>query len=48
MERLREAPFWGSYKMPSNLAIRRAPFVVLVNFIRKLGLQKRRKGPLEA
>ena len=27
-------------RMPSNLGIKRAPFLVLGNFIRKLGLQK--------
>ena len=33
--------------MPSNLVIKRAPFLVLDNFIRSLGLQKGKKGPLE-
>ena len=33
-------------RMPSNLGIQRAPFLILGNFIRNLGLQKRKKGPL--
>ena len=30
--------------MPSSLGIKRAPFLVLGNFIRNLGLQKGNKG----
>ena len=33
--------------MPSNLGIKRAPFLVLGNFIRNLGLEKGKKGPLK-
>ena len=33
-------------RMPSNLGIKRAPFLVLTNFIRNLRLQKGKKGPL--
>ena len=32
--------------MPSNLRMKRAPFLALGNFIRNLGLQKGKKGPL--
>ena len=34
-------------RMPSNLGIERAPFLVLGNFIRNLGLEKGKKGPLK-
>ena len=32
--------------MPSNLGVKRAPFLVSGKYIRKLGLQKGKKGPL--
>ena len=42
------SPFCGfsilKPRMPSNLAIKRAPFLVLGNFIRSLGLQKGTTG----
>ena len=33
-------------RMPNNLGMQKAPFLVLGNFIRSLGLQKGKKGPL--